>query len=167
MALRAAILAALLAGSLLPALPDAPVPPFKPVAPSTVAVNTWIFSGLLDDGREPYSGTLQTGSDATAFEFRLGAGMSCTGGDTTVGPGSVRLSDVPCSDDRKLQASFVPRGEAELTVFGEVGTQRFTASAHRLGTEAPVDEPDDPGARGAAPPVEPPIGPAPSSPRHG
>ncbi len=188
MALRGAILLALLAGGSplaapaaaqgtarqtardgVPSLPDHPVPPFTPAPPPPGPADVWIFSGLLDDGRETYSGTLLTGSGATGFEFKLGAGVSCTGGDTKTGPGSLRLSDVVCSDDRRLQAFFVFRDDAELTVFGQVGAQRFTASAHRLGTEASPDDakPGDAKARDAAPPAAPPAGPDPSRPRNG
>ena len=158
-----------------PALPDHPVPPFRPAATPPDPVETWIFSGLLDDGHEAYSGTLLTGSGTTEFEFKLGAGVNCTGGDSTIGPDTVRLTGVTCSDDRTMRAFFIARGDAELTVFGQVGARRFTTSAHRLGTEAPPDhKPDDPvretapnAAPSTGPPAAPPAGPAPARPRDG
>ena len=174
-----AVLAALLAGGMPPGPaaaqgaappvpPNHPPSPFAPTAPPPSPPETWIFSGLLDDGRETYSGTLLTGSGATAFEFKLGAGVNCTGGDAKVGLNSVRLFDVPCSDDRTLQASFIARGEAELTVFGQVGTRRFATSAHRLGEGGRDTRPDDPGARETAPPPPAaPPGPTTSRPRNG
>ena len=90
--------------------------------------------------------------------MELGAGVSCTGGDATLGSGSVRLSGVTCSDDRTAQASFVSRGEAELTVFGQVGARRFATSAHRLGTEAPPQKPEIKARDAAPPPAAPPAG---------
>ena len=162
-----------------PALPDHPVPPFQPAAAPPGPVEDWIFSGLLDDGRQTYSGTLLTGSGTTEFAFELGAGVTCTGGDTSVAPNMVRLTGVPCSDERTMQASFIARGDAELTVFGQIGPRRFTTSAHRLGLSAPSDHASDDGKRetppnaapgigpDSGPPAAPPAAPAPSRPRDG
>ncbi len=193
MALRAAALGALLPALLAAGLPAAaapaetpfrgdaaspgrPAPSFEP-SPSFESMppapsDTWIFSGVLDDGREPYSGTLLTGSDATRseateVEVDLGAGVSCAGGGATVGPGAVRLSDVPCSDDRTMGIVFVPRGDAELTVFGQVGARRFTASAHRLDADAPGAPARDTAPRALPPAAAPPAAPANPSPRNG
>ena len=200
MALRATALSALLPALLAVGLPAAaqtpsrgdaaprerpapsfqPSPPFEstPPAPS----DTWIFSGVLDDGREPYSGTLLTGSDASGsgpaqsgpaqsraaeVEVKLGAGVSCAGGGAALGPGAVRLSDIPCSDDRTMGIVFVPRGDADLTVFGQVGARRFTASAHRLGTDAPGAPARDAAPRALPPAAAPPAAPANPSPRNG
>ncbi len=166
-----------LAQAIAPAPPDHPAPSPKPDAPAfkpeAAVPDTWIFSGLLDDGREPYSGTLLAGSDATEFEFRLGAGVSCAGGETAIGPGTVRLSNVPCSDDRTMRAVFVSRGDAELTVYGQIGERRFTTSAHRLdAADEPTRQAPTPGTTSpaAAPPVASPPAAAPatsSRPRNG
>jgi hypothetical protein len=131
-----------LAQDAVPALPETPPAPFKPDADTAAAPapqgseDTWIFSGALSDSHETFSGTLVTGKTSTDFEFKLAGGATCTGGSLAGEPGLVRLSEITCSDDRKMRALFVPQGGVALKVFGHVGEQRFAASAHLLGTEA-------------------------------
>ncbi len=133
------------------ALPQTPPAPFKPEVANAPPPDAWIFSGALDDSRETFSGTLLVGSGGTEFEFKLGRGATCADGDIKSEPGLMRLSEITCSDDRKMQALFVPQGGTELKVFGHVGDERFTASAHRLGT----DEPEPRSKRSKAPDAKP------------
>ena len=124
----------------VPALPGTAPAPFKPdpsaAPPSSTEPDTWIFSGALQSSHESFSGTLVTGKTEVQFELKLGGGATCTGGDLKGDVGLVRLSEITCSDDRTMRALFVPQGGEALRVFGHVGEERFSTSAHLLGTEA-------------------------------
>jgi hypothetical protein len=121
------------------------------------APDTWIFSGVLQDSHETFSGTLVTGKMDTQFELRLAGGATCDGGDLTPATGLVRLSEITCSDDRVMKALFVPQGGEALKVFGHLGDERFVTIAHLLGTEPPPETPQT-----AAPHAPAPAAPQPS-----
>ena len=130
-------------------------PPAQPqgsAAPESPS-DTWIFSGVLEDGGEVYSGTLITGKSETAFELKLADGASCDGDTLNPSMGLVRLPEITCTDNRTMRALFVPQGHETLKVFGHVGEARFTTVAHLLGTQA-IPEPKQTTAP-HAPPVEP------------
>lgn len=144
-----------------PMLPERAPAPFMPdpsQAPPAGDKDTWIFSGVLQDSREVFSGTLVTSKTETQFELKLAGGATCDGDDLLPGTGLVRLSEIICSDDRTMRALFVPQGGEELRVFGHVGDKRFMASAHLLGT-APMSAkrqsaaPKAPGGPGAPMPA--------------
>jgi hypothetical protein len=129
-----------------PGLPGAP-----PVAPAAAApapapdaftgdTDTWIFSGVLQDSTESFSGTLITGKSDTQFELKLADGATCDGADLKPSPGLVRLSEIQCTDGRPMRALFVPQPHQTLKVFGHVGDTRFSTVAHILGTQ-PIPEP--------------------------
>ena len=115
--------------------------------------DTWIFSGVLQDTRETFSGTLVTGKMDTQFELKLASGASCDGGELTPSTGLVRLSEITCSDGRVLKALFVPQGGEALRVFGHVGEERFVSVAHLLGSEPMTEKPQS--AAPHAPPSPP------------
>ena len=154
-------------------LPGAPPAPFKPDAsappPESTEPDTWIFSGALQSSHEPFSGTLVTGNAEVQFELKLGGGATCTGGDLKGEVGLVRLSEITCSDDRKMRALFVPQGGDALRVFGNVGEEKFSTSAHLLGTEAIPDKKQSAAPKAPLAPDLPtgtPVpGPAPASPK--
>ena len=146
-----------------PAAVGKPPGSFKPDADETQP-DVWIFSGELQGSRETFSGTLVAQKGSAQFELKLAGGATCDGSDLSGDVGLVRLSEINCSDDRTMRALFVPQGGQELKVFGHVGDERFTASAHLLGTE-PLPErkqtaeptapalqgrPGEPGPRGPA-----------------
>ena len=125
--------------------------------------DTWIFSGMLQESRETFSGTLVTGRMDTQFELKLANGATCDGGELTPSTGLVRLSEITCSDDRVLKALFVPQGGEALKVFGHVGEERFVAVAHLLGIEPPADKPQTAEPHAPPPsPAEPPRMPRPA-----
>jgi len=97
--------------------------------------DTWIFSGVLQDSAETFSGTLVTGKADTEFELKLADGATCDGGDLHPSLGLVRLSEIVCTDERTMRALFVPQGHETLKVFGHVGDERFATVAHLLGTQ--------------------------------
>ena len=161
MAVKRALLAALLIGIAWPAIaqrvpePDEPAgtPPslpdqapgaFRPNAAAETSADSasdvWIFSGALQNSHESFSGTLIAGKGETQFELKLASGASCDGADFAGDVGLVRLKEITCSDDRVMKALFVPQGGRELKVFGHVGDERFAASAHLLGTEPVPDK---------------------------
>ena len=150
-----------------PFLPERPPAPFSPDASEPLPrgdTDTWIFSGVLQNSREAFSGTLVTGGSDTEFELKLAGGATCDGQDLLPETGLVRLPDITCSDDRTMRALFVPQGGHVLEVFGHVGDERFTTTAHLLGTE-PIPEKRQTTAPKADPP-EPSLGPAPQMPPH-
>ena len=109
-----------------------------PASGDTASGDTWIFSGVLGASKETFSGTLITGKD-TAFEMKLSGGATCDGDDLQPSIGLVGLSEIACSDGRKMHALFVPQGGETLQVFGHVGDERFKSVAHLLGTQ-PIPE---------------------------
>ena len=147
--------------------PGAAPAPFKPDAsapPPSTEPDTWIFSGALQSSHESFSGTLVTSKTETQFELKLAGGATCTGGDLRGEVGLVRLSEITCSDDRTMRALFVPQGGDALRVFGHVGEEKFSTSAHLLGTEAIPEKKQTtaPRAPDGSPPV--PAGPPPAAP---
>ncbi len=121
-----------------PGLAAAPAP-FKPDG-EEAQPDVWIFSGELGNSRETFSGTLVAGKAGAQFELKLAGGATCDGSNISGDVGLVRLGEITCSDDRVMRALFVPQGGQELKVFGHVADERFTASAHLLGTEAVPDK---------------------------
>lgn len=136
---------------------------FKPETPAETP-DVWIFSGELQGSREPFSGTLVASNGKAQFELKLASGATCDGSNLSGEVGLVRLSEITCSDDRPMKALFVPQGGKELKVFGSVGDERFTTSAHLLGTEAVPDKPQTAEPKGplGQPPAPPPAQPSPS-----
>ena len=139
MALRAAGLAGLLALAACPAQAQPAAAAPAPASPAAVAPepdsDTWIFSGMLEETKETFSGTLITGKADTQFELKLAGGATCDGGDLKPSMGLVRLSEIACSDGRSMRALFVPQARQTLKVFGHVGDARFATIAHLLGTQ--------------------------------
>ena len=111
--------------------------PFKPVDESVPDV--WIFSGVLPDNNETFSGTLVSSKTEAQFEMTLADGATCDGSELKGDIGLVRLSEIPCSDGRSMRALFVPQDGDTLKVFGHVGDERFASSAHLLGSD-PIPE---------------------------
>lgn len=185
MALTRALFAAAVAFATCPAMAQ-PAPARKPATPAAAARpeptgggdtsagdasvgdasvgDTWIFSGVLADTSETFSGTLITGKSATEFELKLADGATCDGGDLKPSMGLVRLSEIACSDGRSMRALFVPQAHESLKVFGHVGEARFSTIAHLLGTQ-PIPEPPQTTAPHA--PEPPPAEPAPPPSRPG
>ena len=122
-----------------PALKDA-APKNSPAETGAPDSDTWIFSGILQDSTETFSGTLITGKSDTQFELKLADGATCDGADLKPSLGMVRLNEIECSDGRPMRALFVPQPRQTLKVFGHVGDARFSTIAHILGTQ-PIPEP--------------------------
>ena len=112
-------------------------------APDAAAADsdTWIFSGVLQDAGETFSGTLITGKSDTQFELKLAGGATCDGADLKPSLGLVKLDEIECSDGRHMRALFVPQPRQTLKVFGHIGDARFSTVAHILGTQ-PIPEPE-------------------------
>ncbi len=146
-----------------PLLPTAPPAAFTPApgegGPPAPEGDTWIFSGVLIETHEAFSGTLITGG-THAFELKLAGGATCDGGDLQPSLGLVRLSEITCTDERRMRALFVPEGHEALKVFGHVGDARFATIAHLLGTKAPPEPKQTAEPHAPTPPVtEPPASP--------
>lgn len=120
-------------------LPETPPPPFHASeAPATP--DTWIFTGVLAESHESFSGTLVATNGESEFELKLAGGATCDGSELQGDVGLVRLPEIICTDDRPLRALFVPQGGQSLKVFGHVGKEHFIAEAHLLGTEAAPEQ---------------------------
>ena len=104
----------------------------RPVVAETAepTPDTWIFSGVMPEGGETFSGTLVTGKTDTQFELKLGGGATCEGGALQPSLGLVRLTEIRCSDGRSLRALFVPQAKQTLKVVGHIGEARFDSVAH-------------------------------------
>ena len=141
----------------------ATAPAVKPdAAPEATDSDTWIFSGILQDSSETFSGTLVTGKSDTQFELKLADGATCDGADLKPSLGMVKLDEIQCTDGRAMRALFVPQPRQTLRVFGHVGDARFAATAHILGTQ-PIPEPPQTTAPHAPMPApDQPPGPAPA-----
>ena len=120
--------------------PSVVVPPgsFKP-APEEVASDAWIFSGALQDSHEAFSGTLVASSGNLDVELKLAGGATCDGSGLSGETGLLQMSEISCTDERSMRVLFVPEKGRDLKVFGQVGSERFLADAHLLGTEPPPE----------------------------